>query len=160
MRLRRINTDKLKRTVDFSLVERFLNNLEFKITEDQKKAIEDCYNDIISPKPMNRLIQGDVGCGKSIVGYSAMLMEVASAFQVAVMLPTELLATEQFASIKKVFKNYSSRIQQKKNSNNNVLKEQNRRNIMDLLQHKKMMWYKIITSFSFLVQMVGFEPTN
>ncbi len=111
LRLRRISVDKIKRTVDYSLIERFLNNLDFEITEDQKKAIDDCYNDIISPKPMNRLIQGDVGCGKSIVGYAAMLMEVSSAYQVAVMLPTELLANEQFLAIKKALKNYNLQIE-------------------------------------------------
>ena len=111
LRIKRINVDKLKRNVDYGLIERFLNNLDFKITDDQKMAIDDCYKDIISTKPMNRLIQGDVGCGKSIVGYAAMLMEVSAAFQVAVMLPTELLATEQFSAIKKALNNYNLQIE-------------------------------------------------
>ena len=111
LRIKRINVDKLKRNVDYGLIERFLNNLDFKITDDQKMAIDDCYKDIISTKPMNRLIQGDVGCGKSIVGYAAMLMEVSTAFQVAVMLPTELLATEQFSAIKKALNNYNLQIE-------------------------------------------------
>ena len=68
--------------------------LDFDLTEDQEKVIVEIAADLARPHPMNRLLQGDVGSGKTVVALYAMLAAVANHFQVAMMAPTEILATQ------------------------------------------------------------------
>lgn len=76
------------------LCERFLKNLSFKLTGDQRKALEEVRADLAHKHPMMRLVQGDVGCGKTVVAAAAALDAVSAGAQVAIMAPTELLAEQ------------------------------------------------------------------
>lgn len=70
--------------------------LSFEFTEGQKETLSDIYNDVTSGRQMNRLLQGDVGSGKTVVAVMAMLWAVDSGFQAAIMAPTEILAEQHF----------------------------------------------------------------
>ncbi|MEO0233951.1 MAG: ATP-dependent DNA helicase RecG [candidate division WOR-3 bacterium] len=83
-----------------SLVDRFLSSLDFRLTDDQKKVINEILNDLKSDKPMNRLLMGDVGVGKTVVATIAMLYAVDSGYQAALMAPTEILAQQHYLKIK------------------------------------------------------------
>ena len=93
----------LKRQVDFILIENFINSLPFSLTNDQLKAINDIYDDLISPKQMNRLLQGDVGSGKTIVSFVALYINYLSGYQGALMAPTEILAIQHYNNIQNLF---------------------------------------------------------
>ena len=80
---------------------RILKRFGFELTRDQLGAIEDVRNDMLQDVPMNRLIQGDVGSGKTVIAQYAMLNAVASKQQAALMAPTELLARQHFARLRK-----------------------------------------------------------
>ena len=80
---------------------RILKRFAFELTRDQLQAIEDVRNDMAQDVPMNRLIQGDVGSGKTVIAQYAMLNAVASKQQAALMAPTELLARQHFTRLRK-----------------------------------------------------------
>lgn len=80
---------------------RILKRFGFELTRDQLQAIEDVRNDMAQDVPMNRLIQGDVGSGKTVIAQYAMLNAVASRQQAALMAPTELLARQHFTRLRK-----------------------------------------------------------
>ncbi len=86
---------------DTSLLTEFYNNhLPFTLTEAQKKVLREIYRDMKSGKQMNRLLQGDVGSGKTIVAFIAMLVPINSEAQAAMMAPTEILAEQHYNSLK------------------------------------------------------------
>lgn len=93
---------------DFS--QEFYSLLPFKPTNAQKKAVSECINDMLGNKAMNRLIQGDVGSGKTAVAAAVMYSTVKNGYQAAMMAPTEILATQHFDSLSKLFKGCSIRI--------------------------------------------------
>ncbi|HEY3781094.1 MAG TPA: ATP-dependent DNA helicase RecG [Fimbriimonadaceae bacterium] len=74
----------------------------FALTGAQKRVIEEIWTDMEAPHPMNRLVQGDVGCGKTIVAACAMLAAVRAGYQTALMAPTEILAEQHFASFSRL----------------------------------------------------------
>jgi ATP-dependent DNA helicase RecG len=76
--------------------------LPFKLTGDQKKVVGEIVSDMKRPQPMNRLLQGDVGSGKTIVALMAALVAMENGFQVAFMAPTEILAEQHFITIRKL----------------------------------------------------------
>lgn len=90
----------LNRNILDSDIENFYNKLTFELTNDQKKAIKEIVIDMNSPKRMNRLLQGDVGCGKTIVAIIAMYLNKISGYQSALMAPTEILAMQHYNNIK------------------------------------------------------------
>lgn len=96
----------LKRDVLKEKVEEFINHLPFKLTQDQEKAVDEIYNDLISDKRMNRLLQGDVGSGKTLVAVIAIYINSLSNYQSALMVPTELLAQQHYVSVKKLLEPY------------------------------------------------------
>ena len=80
-----------------------MDKLPFKLTIDQEKAIKDIYEDLTNKERMNRLLQGDVGSGKTIVAFSALYINYLSGYQGALMAPTEILAYQHYQNIKKIF---------------------------------------------------------
>ena len=82
-----------------------LKNLNFELTEDQIKVINEISDDLKSNKPMLRLLQGDVGSGKTIVAIFAIIQVVGSGSQAALMAPTEVLAQQHYQNLKQLIKN-------------------------------------------------------
>lgn len=76
-----------------------LDNLPFKFTEDQKLSIRDILDDLKKPERMNRLLQGDVGSGKTIVAFIGLIAAVEAGGQGAIMAPTEILARQHFETL-------------------------------------------------------------
>ncbi len=94
---------KKQKYIDFNKQYEYLNNLDFKLTKDQNKAIDEINNDLKSKQRMFRLIQGDVGSGKTIVSLISALNVVNSGYQVALMVPTEILAKQHYYFASKLF---------------------------------------------------------
>jgi len=84
---------------------RIRKRFPFLLTEGQNGAIAEIVTDMRNPKPMNRLLQGDVGSGKTVVALYAALLAVANKTQVAIMAPTEILADQHFISMERYLKN-------------------------------------------------------
>jgi len=82
--------------VQSKLVEEFLAKLPFELTNAQKRVFEEIKQDMARPVPMNRLLQGDVGCGKTVIAFLASLIAVENGYQVALMAPTEILAEQHY----------------------------------------------------------------
>lgn len=97
----------LHKEFDFNEVLKFINSLKFKLTKDQMDSINDIYNDFTSIYQMNRLLQGDVGSGKSIVSFVSLFMNYLSGYQGALMAPTEVLAAQHYEEMKSLFKGYN-----------------------------------------------------
>lgn len=91
-------------------VKRFYKELPYKLTNDQIKALRDIMTDFNSGVPMSRLLQGDVGSGKTIVALIAMLAVIDEGYQVVMMAPTEILAQQHFNTISNYLSNYNIRI--------------------------------------------------
>lgn len=111
LKISRKNVLKQKRCVNWSLIELFIKSLDYELTEDQIKAINAIKNDIEKDYSMNRLVQGDVGCGKSIVAYISALMLVSCGYQAVIMVPTEILANQQYENLKRLFKKFNLTIE-------------------------------------------------
>jgi ATP-dependent DNA helicase RecG len=83
-----------------TLNEFYKNHLPFDLTEAQKKVIREIYKDMCTGKQMNRLLQGDVGSGKTIVGFITMLIAIDNGAQACLMAPTEILADQHYRGLK------------------------------------------------------------
>ncbi len=94
-----------KQKKNFNLIdqERILSKLKFKLTKDQKKSLQEINTDLMSNEKMFRLLQGDVGSGKTIVALTAANNVINSGFQVSVMAPTEILARQHYTLAKEIF---------------------------------------------------------
>lgn len=99
-----MNNAGLKRDVEFGEVSKFVDSLPFSLTEDQEKAVEDIYKDLVNPHRMNRLVLGDVGSGKTCVAVIGLYINYLSGYQGALMAPTEILARQHYDSISSMFK--------------------------------------------------------
>jgi len=86
------------------LIGKFKNNLAFQLTKSQSRVIKEIEEDMKSQKPMNRLLQGDVGSGKTIVALYALILTVQNGYQGALMVPTEILAEQHYGNIKTLVK--------------------------------------------------------
>ena len=84
-------------------IQKFVSSLPFPLTKAQERVLQDIGTDLKRPKPMSRLLQGDVGSGKTVIAIAALLTGVASGFQGALMAPTEILAEQHFNSISTLF---------------------------------------------------------
>ncbi len=94
---------KTKKKFDTKKQNEILNKLNFSLTNDQKKTLNEINKDLCSDKKMFRLLQGDVGSGKTIVSLLSAYNTINSDFQVAVMAPTEILARQHYVLAKKIF---------------------------------------------------------
>ena len=104
LKMKLVRQDKFKAQVfnDASLLTKFYKeHLPFELTEAQKRVIKEIYADLRSGKQMNRLLQGDVGSGKTIVAFVCMLLAIGAGSQCALMAPTEILAQQHFANLSK-----------------------------------------------------------
>lgn len=103
---KRENQSELALAIPFEekLAKRFVGSLPFKLTDAQRRTIWQIYIDLQKYEPMNRLVEGDVGSGKTVVAAMAALMAIAQGWQVAFMAPTELLARQHAETIYKLMK--------------------------------------------------------
>ncbi|RUM87044.1 MAG: DNA helicase RecG [Thermodesulfatator sp.] len=84
------------------LVKEFLEKLPFRLTPAQERALQEILRDMAKPYPMNRLLQGDVGCGKTVVAFLAALTAIENGYQVALMAPTEILAEQHYSGFREL----------------------------------------------------------
>ncbi len=92
---------------DAKLTNRFIKSLPYTLTEDQSKALEIILEEINSTKPMNRLLNGDVGSGKTVVSAIAILNAIASGYSAILIAPTTVLATQHYDTFKKLFQDFN-----------------------------------------------------
>jgi ATP-dependent DNA helicase RecG len=85
-----------------TLVDQFVGRLPFPLTAAQSRAVADLAGDLADPLPMHRLLQGDVGSGKTVVAVAALLMGVEGGYQGALMAPTEVLAEQHLAEVRRL----------------------------------------------------------
>ncbi len=90
-------------SVDGDAVERFVRSLPFELTEDQRKVIGEILSDMQKPHPMNRLLHGEVGSGKTVVAATAIFVAVQNGYQAAFMAPTEILAEQHYRVLREIF---------------------------------------------------------
>jgi len=90
----------IKFKVENNLVRDFLDSLPFSLTSSQRKVINEILEDMASSQPMNRLLQGDVGSGKTVVALTSLLAAIGSGYQAALMAPTEILAQQHYLRMK------------------------------------------------------------
>ena len=93
---------KMSKSLNINKQKQFIANLNFELTNDQKKTLTEINRDLNSSTKMFRLLQGDVGSGKTIVSLIAAFNTVNAGFQVAIMAPTEILARQHYSLAKKI----------------------------------------------------------
>lgn len=103
----RVETNKVD-VIDYdqSLLDKLYKSLPYELTVDQYKVIGEILHDLKEPYPMNRLLQGEVGSGKTIVAFASILATVSANFQAVLMCPTEILAKQHFENIKTYLKDF------------------------------------------------------
>ncbi len=101
-----------RHVVPSPLVEKFLSALSFPLTGAQRRAIGEIETDLASEQPMHRLLQGDVGAGKTLVAVATMLVAVEGGHQAALMAPTEVLAEQHYAGIRTLMEQADLRVPQ------------------------------------------------
>ena len=106
----RSRADGLKQQVDLPAVRAFVRALPFQLTESQKKVVGELLHDMQEPYAMNRLLQGDVGAGKTIVAAIGLYATVKAGYQGALMVPTEILAEQHKRSLDSLFEPYGLQV--------------------------------------------------
>ena len=105
--LKEKNNDYLKgynRNIDKTKIDELIDTLPFSLTTDQEKALNEIINDLNSERRMNRLVQGDVGSGKTIVALLSIYGMINSGYECALMAPTEILANQHYDNFKSILK--------------------------------------------------------
>jgi ATP-dependent DNA helicase RecG len=92
--------------IETSLIENYLRSFPFTLTQAQHKAIEEIAADMKKARPMLRLLQGDVGCGKTVVAFFGCIAAVENGGQAAIMAPTEILATQHYDNFSRLFSSH------------------------------------------------------
>lgn len=110
MREKTIKAENRFLITNWKEAEQFVNNLTFELTKGQKEAVEEIKADLSGDTVMNRLIQGDVGSGKTVVAEIALLAVVKNGYQAAFMAPTEVLAMQHFEGIQRDFEPFRVRM--------------------------------------------------
>ncbi|MBQ3551955.1 MAG: ATP-dependent DNA helicase RecG [Clostridia bacterium] len=90
-------------SISSELIAEFKQNLSFKLTSAQERVMEEIASDMMKLEPMNRLVQGDVGSGKTIVAIFAMYAAVKNGYQAVIMAPTDMLAQQHYVQLKRFF---------------------------------------------------------
>ena len=101
--LKKINKSKKEgyiRNIDRSKIDKFIKDLPFELTKDQISAVNDIYEDLCGNTRMNRMLEGDVGSGKTVVSVIASYINYLSGYQTALMAPTEILAVQHYNTVK------------------------------------------------------------
>jgi len=98
-------------TADEAILQKLLSGLPFELTAAQERALDEIIRDLRSAHPMQRLLQGDVGSGKTVVAATAMAFAVAAGAQTALMAPTELLAEQHYRTLQRFFERVPQRPQ-------------------------------------------------
>ncbi|MDR2666456.1 MAG: ATP-dependent DNA helicase RecG [Endomicrobium sp.] len=104
------NLKEQKYEIKYDLLKRLEQNLKFEFTSDQQKAIKDIFTDMQSEYPMNRILIGDVGCGKTVVALSAMLLAIENGYQAMIIAPSEILAEQHYRTILNLLSGVSVKI--------------------------------------------------
>lgn len=101
---------KQPRAIDMGKVKKVIAGMPYELTKDQKTSLQEIFNDMRDTKVMYRLVQGDVGCGKTAVAVLAMYACVTAGFQAALLAPTEILVRQHVASLQSILKDTDCRI--------------------------------------------------
>ena len=91
-------------------IEKFWEKLPFKLTNAQKRVVDEIFKDLALEKPMNRLLEGDVGSGKTVVSAIAMFLSFLNGFQSVLMAPTEILANQHFNTINNLLSPFKTKV--------------------------------------------------
>jgi len=94
-------------TLNNERLDRFLNSLPFNLTQAQQRVLQEILDDLQKSRPMSRLLQGEVGSGKTVVAMAALLVGADNGYQAALMAPTEILAEQHFKTIRQLLSNMS-----------------------------------------------------
>lgn len=95
---------------DLTAIKELIEKLPFELSDDQKKVVNEIFADLHSPRQMRRLLQGDVGAGKTVVAVFAIYAVITAGFQAALMVPTEILAEQHFAKIDELLRPLGVRV--------------------------------------------------
>lgn len=118
------DSNAISRKIDRKEIDDFIAKLPFKLTLDQNTAVNEIINDLDDSIRMNRLLQGDVGSGKTIVAFIATYANYISGYQTALMAPTEILAKQHFDNAKSIFEMYDLRVELLTSSLSKKVKEE------------------------------------
>ena len=108
--MRKNNPEGVAINFDNEKVNNFIKSLPYELTADQNKALEEIFKDINSTYKMNRLLQGEVGSGKTVVSAISLYAVTTAGYQGAIMVPTEVLASQHFITFKDFFKNTNIKV--------------------------------------------------
>lgn len=108
--LNKKDPDGIAQPISLEKVRQFVRNLPFALTDAQKRVIKEILDDMQSPVAMNRLLQGDVGSGKTIVAAIALYATVTAGFQGTLMVPTEILAEQHYQTLKALLEPYQVQV--------------------------------------------------
>ncbi|MBM3248082.1 MAG: ATP-dependent DNA helicase RecG [Candidatus Omnitrophica bacterium] len=111
--LRKLNTKQkqgIAHKIDEIFLTQFIQSLNFRLTSAQERVLAEIKKDMQSPQPMHRLLQGDVGSGKTVVAVISAIIASSGGWQVAFMVPTEILANQHYENIQKQIKRLSKKI--------------------------------------------------
>lgn len=102
--------DGIEKDFDKEKLDKVIKSLPYELTVDQKTVLNEILEDLTSKRRMNRLLQGDVGSGKTIISIIAMVANYLSGYQSALMVPTEILATQHYETMKEILKDFNINI--------------------------------------------------
>lgn len=102
--------DGIEKNFDKEKLDKVIKSLPYELTVDQKIVLNEILEDLTSKRRMNRLLQGDVGSGKTIISIIAMVANYLSGYQSALMVPTEILATQHYETMKEILKDLNVNI--------------------------------------------------
>lgn len=96
--------------LNLTLIKEFVNSLPYQLTDAQRRSMWEIFQDLAKPRPMNRLLEGDVGSGKTVVAAAAALLAVKNGLRVAFMAPTEILARQHYETLQKTLAPFDIKI--------------------------------------------------